>query len=72
MQLDIYRSDLPVLLLYNIDPSWSGEDIQACIETTRILSNALQEIGHPIIEVRDRQRGRVVALAVACRGRPHP
>jgi len=52
MQLDFYRPDLPVLMLYNVDPSWPGEDIQSCIDASRLLSCALQEIGHPVEEVR--------------------
>jgi len=51
MQLDFYRPDLPVLLLYNIDPSWPVEDIQGCIDATHSLSSALLEVGHPVEEV---------------------
>ena len=42
------RTDLPVLLLYNIDPSWSQEDILDSRATTQQLVNALVEVGHPV------------------------
>ena len=51
--MDAYRcrTDLPVLLIYNIDPEWPTEDIQASIHETRLLVNALIEVGHPVQEV---------------------
>jgi len=44
------RTDLPVLLIYNIDPSWSLEDIEFCQAETRVLRDALIEVGHPLQE----------------------
>jgi D-alanine-D-alanine ligase len=46
------RTDLPVLLIYNEDPSWSRQDIQDAQAETRLLANALVEVGHPIQEAR--------------------
>ncbi|RPI27406.1 MAG: hypothetical protein EHM70_17895 [Chloroflexota bacterium] len=42
------HNDLPVLLLYNLDPSWSQEDIQECCAATQGLIEALVEVGHPV------------------------
>jgi len=42
------RTDLPVLLLYNIDPSWPQVDIVNSRITTQQLVDALVEVGHPV------------------------
>ena len=44
-------TDLPVLLLYNINPSWPQQDIQDCRNAVRLLMDSLTEIGHSIQEV---------------------
>lgn len=51
--MNIYhcRTDLPVVLLYNLDPSWSREDIQDCHDSAHLLMNSLIEVGHPVQEV---------------------
>jgi len=41
------HTDLPVLLLYNLDPSWPQEDILDRRATTQQLVDALVEVGHP-------------------------
>jgi D-alanine-D-alanine ligase len=43
-----YRTDLPVLLLHNIDPSWPQDDIRNSSLTTQRLVDALVEVGHPV------------------------
>jgi D-alanine-D-alanine ligase len=48
MDFNNYRTDLPVLLLYNLDPSWPQEDILDSRATTQHLADALAEVGHPI------------------------
>jgi D-alanine-D-alanine ligase len=48
---DHSRTDLPVLLLYNLDPSWSPQDIQDCHAEAHQLKDALVEVGHPVQEV---------------------
>jgi len=45
------RTDLPVLLLYNVDPSWPPQDIQDCHAEAHLLKDALVEVGHPVQEV---------------------
>jgi D-alanine-D-alanine ligase len=45
------RTDLPILLITNIDPTWPSQQIQEYDEETRILRNALVEVGHPVQEV---------------------
>jgi D-alanine-D-alanine ligase len=51
MTPDHSRTDLPVLLLYNFDPSWPPQDIQDCHAEAHLLKDALAEIGHPVQEV---------------------
>jgi D-alanine-D-alanine ligase len=41
------RTDLPILLLYNLDRQWPAPAINEVVELTNQLSRALQEIGHP-------------------------
>ena len=42
------RTDLPVVLLYNLDLSWCQEDIFECLEITKQLKDALIKVGHPV------------------------
>lgn len=51
MNLDQYHTGLPVLLLYNIDPSWPPQDIQICQAESHLLKEALVEIGHPVQDI---------------------
>jgi len=51
MEPNSYRSNFPVLLLYNINPSWPPQDIQDCRAAARLLMDSLAEIGHSIQEV---------------------
>jgi D-alanine-D-alanine ligase len=51
VELNNRRNDLPVLLIYNLDPSWPQQDIQNCLDALRALVDALVEIGHPVQEV---------------------
>ncbi len=51
MSLYNCRTDLPVLLITNIDPTWPLEVIQDYEAETHILINALIEVGHPIQDV---------------------
>ena len=46
-----YWTEIPVLLLYNLNPSWSHQDIQECHATANMLKNALVEVGHCVQEV---------------------
>lgn len=45
------RTDLPVLMLYNLDPSWTPQDIQESQAVSLLLMNAMAEVGHPIQEI---------------------
>jgi D-alanine-D-alanine ligase len=51
MDIEPPRTDIPVLVLYNIDPSWSLQDQQECIFSAHWLSTSLTDIGHPVHEV---------------------
>jgi D-alanine-D-alanine ligase len=44
-------TDLPVLLLHNVDPSWESTDIAGVFEAVHRLKLALQKEGHPVVEV---------------------
>jgi len=46
------RTDLPVLLLHNLDWSWPQYDIEQCLEFADVLSRALQDAGHPVEQAR--------------------
>jgi D-alanine-D-alanine ligase len=46
-----YWTEIPVLLLYNLDPSWSHQDIQECQAAASMLKNALVDVGHCVQEV---------------------
>jgi D-alanine-D-alanine ligase len=48
MQNPYRRTDLPVLLLYNVDRTWSQAEIRESVDLTDILVNALRAIGHPV------------------------
>jgi D-alanine-D-alanine ligase len=45
------RKDLPVLLLYNINPEWPQEDIDDSKQTAQALTEALRQEGHPVTEL---------------------
>jgi D-alanine-D-alanine ligase len=45
------RTDLPVLLITNVDPCWSAQLTQEYDAETSFLRNALIELGHPVQEV---------------------
>lgn len=45
------RTDLPVLLIYNVDPTWPPEDIEDYWNETRLLIDALINVGHPLHHV---------------------
>jgi D-alanine-D-alanine ligase len=51
MNNDHHRIDFPVILLYNLDPSWPRQDILDCRASTSLLLDSLAEVGHPVQEV---------------------
>lgn len=51
MRLFKQRTDLPVLLLHNLDPSWEAKDLNEARADACALGAALTEIGHPITSV---------------------
>jgi D-alanine-D-alanine ligase len=50
MDYQHFRTDLPVLLLYNLDHQWDPEEIDASRMAVEALSNALKNEGHPVCE----------------------
>ena len=51
MQSEQRRTDLPVLLLHNIDPSWGPEEIASAVEAVNKMKAALTKEGHPVVDV---------------------
>src|SRR5271157_1003693 len=45
------RTDLPVLLLHNIDQAWDPADIDITLQEVANLESALEEHGHPVTNV---------------------
>jgi D-alanine-D-alanine ligase len=45
------RTDLPVLMLYNLDRTWAAHEIEEAIAESDHLQAALQEVGHPVTSV---------------------
>jgi D-alanine-D-alanine ligase len=43
--------ELPVLLLYNLDPAWGREEQDACVAATEELIDALRAVGHSVTPV---------------------
>jgi D-alanine-D-alanine ligase len=43
--------DLPVLLLYNIDPAWEPPEQDEAMTATQELIEALRQVGHPVTPV---------------------
>jgi D-alanine-D-alanine ligase len=48
MNIEYARTDLPVLLLYNINHQWSSEEIEESQSIARTFYEALQSEGHPV------------------------
>jgi D-alanine-D-alanine ligase len=45
------RTDIPIVLLYNLNPAWSRQDIQECHAAASKLTDSLVEIGHRVQKV---------------------
>ncbi|HWR68505.1 MAG TPA: hypothetical protein VN416_05745, partial [Desulfomonilia bacterium] len=48
MPLDMNPRDVSVLLLYNIDPSWTDQEREDVISVTTLLHQAVSDVGHPV------------------------
>jgi D-alanine-D-alanine ligase len=46
------KTDLPVLLLHNLDRSWPQCDITACLELGELMMEGMRVAGHPVIKER--------------------
>jgi D-alanine-D-alanine ligase len=51
MESEKRRTDLPVLLLHNIDASWETEEIASAVESANKMKSALIQEGHPVVDV---------------------
>ncbi len=45
------RTDLPVLLLHNLDRSWSPEELTQTLHEVSALESAIRQEGHPVVNV---------------------
>lgn len=45
------RTDLPVLLLYDLDSTWAANEIDEALRDVARLHEGLQELGHPVVQV---------------------
>ena len=46
MPLDVDPRAVPVLLLYNVDPSWEASEREDVVAVTNQLLHAIADIGH--------------------------
>jgi len=51
MDLHPTFTDLPVLILHNLEPEWPREDIESALQVVKILSDALRKEGYPVSDV---------------------
>ncbi|RJQ74163.1 MAG: hypothetical protein C4519_17095 [Desulfobacteraceae bacterium] len=51
MESERRRTDFAVLLLHNLDPSWEPPDLVTVMESVRAMKTALQEEGHPVVDL---------------------
>jgi D-alanine-D-alanine ligase len=51
MPRGIKHENIPVILLYNVDPDWKQEEKNEVVSLSRQLGNALIDIGHPTVFV---------------------
>ena len=51
--MDLYqsRTDIPIVLIYNLNPDWSRQDIRECHGAASKLTDSLVEIGHRVQKV---------------------
>lgn len=47
----IRRTDLPVLLLHNVDPLWSADEIESALTAVKAITEALNMEGHPVFDL---------------------
>jgi carbamoylphosphate synthase large subunit len=45
----VCRTDLPILMLYDVDPEWPQDGIRERLEVAQRLTYALKAVGHPVI-----------------------
>jgi D-alanine-D-alanine ligase len=46
------RTDLPVLILYNVDPEWLSSEIEEAVQGAHEIESALRDLGHPVTSIR--------------------
>ena len=45
------RTDIPVLLVHNLDDNWEAADIEKALDEVDALEQALRKQGHPVINI---------------------
>jgi len=51
MSVEDHRTDLPVLMLHNVDPAWLSSEIEEAIHGAQEMESALRALGHPVTSV---------------------
>jgi len=51
MPINILSSDIPVLLLYNLDPKWSAHEQAEVLDVTSLAGEALRAAGFPVTSI---------------------
>jgi D-alanine-D-alanine ligase len=46
--ISYHRTDLPVVMIYDLDPAWSQPEIEDHRGAIQVLLDALEEVGHPV------------------------
>ena len=52
IKLPALQTNLPILLLSNLDPAWPQAEIDLALEVGEMLTEAIQATGHPLIQAR--------------------
>lgn len=51
MSLNNNRTDLPVLILHNVDRTWTPAEVDDAVRRAVEIGSALRELGHPVTDV---------------------
>ncbi len=60
------RTDLPVVLIYDVDPSWPLQDVTVREDSARQLAQALADVGHPVEKLSIQSADLQTALQDIC------
>jgi len=49
METKARKTDLPVVIVHNVDPSWESPDIASALEAVETMAASLRREGHPVV-----------------------